>query len=103
MNNKELLSLYRRRLLTGLVHEPFLDIGEVPPGTFVAAVGADNPAKGEIGPTLMGAATVVVDVLKRAVFMRDLNHAIKAGTMTEEGVHAELGSLKCGLGGLRQL
>jgi len=44
-----------------------------------------------------------VDVLKRAVFMRDLNHAIKAGTMTEEGVHAELGSLKCGLGGLRQL
>jgi len=77
-------------------HQPFLDIRDVCPGTFVAAVGADNPAKSEIGPTLMGAATVVVDVLKQAVLMGDLNHAIKAGTMVEEGVHAELGSLVTG-------
>jgi alanine dehydrogenase len=76
--------------------QPFLDIRDVRPGTFVAAVGADNPAKNEIAPALMAAATVVVDVLKQAVFMGDLNHAIRAGTMTEEAVHAELGSLVTG-------
>jgi ornithine cyclodeaminase/alanine dehydrogenase-like protein (mu-crystallin family) len=44
----------------------------------------------------MATATVVVDVLKQAVFMGDLNHAIRAGTMTGEAVHAELGSLVTG-------
>ena len=76
--------------------EPFLGIEEVGPGTFVAAVGADNPAKSEIKPALMASATVVVDVLKQAVFMGDLNHAIRAGAMTAEEVHAELGSLVSG-------
>jgi alanine dehydrogenase len=76
--------------------EPFLGIQEVRPGTFVAAVGADNPAKSEIKPELMANATVVVDVLKQAVFMGDLNHAIKAGAMTADDVHAELGALVSG-------
>jgi alanine dehydrogenase len=76
--------------------EPFLGIEDVRPGTFVAAVGADNPAKSEIKPELMASATVVVDVLKQAVFMGDVNHAIRAGTMTAEDVHAELGSLVSG-------
>ena len=44
----------------------------------------------------MAAATVVVDVLTQAVFMGDLNHAIRAGTMTEEAVYAEMGSLVIG-------
>jgi len=76
--------------------EPFLGVEDVRPGTFVAAVGADNPAKSEIKPALMATATVVVDVLKQAIFMGDLNHAIKAEVMTAENVHAELGQLVCG-------
>src|SRR5215813_2186938 len=77
-------------------HDPFLGVEHVRPGTFVAAVGADNPAKNEIKPALMRTATVVVDVLKQAIFMGDLNHAIKAGGMTAEDVHAELGQLVSG-------
>jgi ornithine cyclodeaminase/alanine dehydrogenase-like protein (mu-crystallin family) len=75
---------------------PFLGVEHVRPGTFVAAVGADNPAKSEIKPALMKTATVVVDVLRQAIFMGDLNHAIRAGSMTAEDVHAELGQLVSG-------
>jgi alanine dehydrogenase len=76
--------------------KPFLGIDDVRPGTFVAAIGADNPAKSEIEPALMAKATVVVDVLEQAISMGDLHHAIRAGAMTANDVHAELGSLICG-------
>jgi alanine dehydrogenase len=75
--------------------KPFLGIDDVRPGTFVAAIGADNPAKSEIEPA-MAKATVVVDVLEQAISMGDLHHAIRAGAMTANDVHAELGSLICG-------
>jgi alanine dehydrogenase len=74
----------------------FLDVEDVRPGTFVAAIGADNPAKSEITPALMAGSTVVVDVLEQAVFMGDLHHAIEAGAMTAGDVHAELGALVSG-------
>jgi ABC transporter substrate binding protein/Ornithine cyclodeaminase/mu-crystallin family len=41
---------------------PFLGIEDVRPGTFVAAVGADNPQKSEIKPELMAKAAVIVRV-----------------------------------------
>ena len=77
-------------------NEPFLDVGMVRPGTFVAAVGADNPDKSEIAPTLMAAAKVVTDVTAQCIEMGDLHHAIEAGTMTAADVHAELGQLLAG-------
>ena len=76
--------------------EPFLGQEHVRPGTFVAAIGADNPAKSELKPELMANATVVVDVLEQASFMGDLHHAIAAGAMTAADVHAELGALVTG-------
>lgn len=76
--------------------EPFLGQEHVRPGTFVAAIGADNPAKSELKPELMANATVVVDVLEQASFMGDLHHAIAAGAMTAADVHAELGVLVTG-------
>ncbi len=76
--------------------EPFLDIDLVAAGTFIAAVGADNPDKSEIAPRLMAAATVVTDVLAQCAEMGDLHHAIDAGTMTEADVHAELGQILIG-------
>ena len=72
---------------------PFLGLEHVRPGTFVAAIGADNPDKSELKPELMANATVVVDVLEQSLFMGDLHHAIQAGAMTATGVHAELGAL----------
>jgi alanine dehydrogenase len=76
--------------------EPFLGQEHVRPGTFIAAIGADNPAKSELEPGLMANATVVVDVLEQASFMGDLHHAIAAGAMTAADVHAELGALVTG-------
>jgi ornithine cyclodeaminase/alanine dehydrogenase-like protein (mu-crystallin family) len=76
--------------------QPILDVGDVAPGTFVAAVGADNPEKQEIAPALLAASRVVVDVLDQAATMGDLHHAIAAGVMTRSDVAAELGQIVAG-------
>ena len=76
--------------------EPFLDVGMVRPGTFIAAVGADNPDKNEITPTLMAEAVVVTDSTAQCAGMGDLHHAIEAGAMTGSDVQAELGELLVG-------
>ena len=71
-------------------------MADVAPGTFLAAVGADNPAKQEIDPALMASATVVVDVLDQCAEIGELHHALAAGLMTREQVHAELGDVVAG-------
>jgi alanine dehydrogenase len=76
--------------------DPFLGLGDVRPGTFIAAVGADNPAKSEITPELMAKAVVVADVTSQASVMGDLHHAMKAGLMTRENVRGELADLITG-------
>ena len=75
---------------------PFLTSEMVPAGAFVAAVGADNPEKSELAPELLASATVVVDILAQASTMGDLHHAIAAGAMTANDVHAELGDVIVG-------
>lgn len=69
----------------------------VRPGTFIAAVGADNEDKREIEPRLMAGAKVVTDVTDQACRIGDLHHAIEAGAMTRASVHAELGEVVAGL------
>jgi len=66
------------------------------PGTFIAAVGADNENKQEIDPRLLAESTVVTDLTEQACLIGDLHHAISAGTMTREAVHAELGEVIAG-------
>jgi alanine dehydrogenase len=68
----------------------------VRPGTFIAAVGADNEDKQEIDPRLMAQATVVTDLTEQACRIGDLHHAIAAGAMTRDSVHAELGEVVSG-------
>jgi alanine dehydrogenase len=74
----------------------FLMKEHVRAGTFVAAVGADNEDKQELDPMLMAAGTVVTDVLEQCARIGDLHHALAAGVMTQEGVHAELAELVTG-------
>jgi ornithine cyclodeaminase/alanine dehydrogenase-like protein (mu-crystallin family) len=76
--------------------KPVLWRGDVLPGSFVAAVGADSEEKQEIDPALMGEATVVVDVLAQCVKIGDLHHAIVAGSMTEEDVLGDLSGVVSG-------
>jgi len=70
--------------------------GDVQPGAFVAAVGADNPEKQEIEPALMAASAVVVDVLAQCERIGDLHHAVAAGAMTRDDVTAELADVVSG-------
>lgn len=76
---------------------PVLHPGMLRPGTFVAAVGADNPEKHEIAPELMGSSKVVADSLAQCREIGDLHHAIVAGVMGADDVHAELGAVVAGL------
>lgn len=75
---------------------PILRNGDVAPGTFVAAVGADNPDKNEIAPSLMAAARVVVDHLGQCAEIGDLRAAVAAGVMVASDVAAELGDIAAG-------
>ena len=75
--------------------QPILDVEDVAPGTFVAAVGADNPEKQEIAPALLAASRLVVDVLDQAATMGDLHHALAAGVMRPEDA-TELGQIVAG-------
>jgi ornithine cyclodeaminase/alanine dehydrogenase-like protein (mu-crystallin family) len=74
----------------------FLDETHVSPGAFIAAVGADNPDKSEITPSLMARAGVVTDVLEQCTHIGDLHHAIAAGLMTRNDVRAELSDVAAG-------
>ena len=68
----------------------------VRPGTFIAAVGADHEEKQEIEPQLMAHAKVVTDLTEQAAAIGDLHHAIEAGEMSRDGVHAQLGEVLAG-------
>jgi len=77
-------------------HKPFLGPEDVLPGTFVAAVGADNPEKQELHPALMAKSKIVADILEQCAVMGDLHHAIAAGVVTRADVHAELSEIVAG-------
>jgi ornithine cyclodeaminase/alanine dehydrogenase len=69
---------------------------EVVPGTFVAAVGADDTHKQEIDPALMASAKVVADSLEQSCTIGDTHHAIDLGLMRKENVYAELSEIVAG-------
>lgn len=77
-------------------HEPLLQRGDIGPGTFVGAVGADNGEKSEIAPDLMANAEVVVDVLEQCLKIGDLHHAVKAGAMSGDDVYGSLRDIVAG-------
>jgi alanine dehydrogenase len=76
--------------------QPFLGRDDVRQGTFVAAVGADNPEKQELHPNLMAKNKIVCDILEQCAVMGDLHHALDAGVLTRTDVHAELGEVVAG-------
>jgi alanine dehydrogenase len=77
-------------------HEWFLGREHVAPGSFVAAVGADNPEKQEIEPELLATSAVVADILDQCATIGDTHHALDAGIMRREDVRAELSDVVCG-------
>ncbi|MFL6292193.1 MAG: ornithine cyclodeaminase family protein, partial [Thermoanaerobaculia bacterium] len=74
----------------------FIRAEDVRPGTFIAAVGADDHDKQELDPRLVARATLVADSLAQCAEIGELQHAIAQGLMTTGQVHAELGDLVSG-------
>lgn len=74
----------------------FVSRNDVSPGTFIAAVGADNRGKQELEPELLAMSTLVVDVLEQCAEIGELQHALAAGLMSREDVHAELADVVAG-------
>ena len=77
-------------------HHSFVHRRHLRPGLFVAAVGADNPAKQEIDAAALAHSRVVVDSLAACAAGGDLHHAIDAGLMNEQDVHGELSAIVAG-------
>jgi alanine dehydrogenase len=77
--------------------EPFLMRDHVPPGAFVAAVGADSEEKQELDPRLLSGNKVVVDILEQCATIGELHHALDAGMLNKGDVHGELGEVVAGL------
>lgn len=73
--------------------QPLVSPEMLHPGLFIAAVGADNPEKQEIAPEALRASRVVTDLTGQAAAIGDLRHAIAAGLMRPDDVHAELGQI----------
>jgi alanine dehydrogenase len=74
----------------------FVTTADVPPGMFIAAVGADSQGKQELEPALVASATLVVDVLNQCAEIGELQHVLAAGLMTRAQVHAELADVVVG-------
>ena len=77
-------------------YEFILRAEDVRAGTFVGGVGVDNEEKKELHPDLVSSAKLVVDLLPQCAKIGDLHHAIDAGAITTEQVHAELGAIVAG-------
>jgi len=76
--------------------EFFVRKEDVPPGMFIAAVGADDSHKQELDPALIASAKVVADNLEQCCTIGDTHHAIVAGLMRKQDVHAELAEIVAG-------
>ncbi len=76
---------------------PLLAARDLPAGVFLAAVGADSESKQELEPAVLALGTVVVDVLEQCAAIGELHHALAAGVMRRDVVHAELADVVSGL------
>jgi alanine dehydrogenase len=74
----------------------FVGKQDVLPGTFIAAVGADDAHKQEIDPELIASSKVVGDNLGQICAIGDTQHAIATGLMHREDIYAELGEIVAG-------
>ncbi len=75
---------------------PVLFENQVAQGTFISAVGADNPEKNEIDPGLFKKAAILVDDLEKCAKEGDLFNALEAGAVTLSDVRADLCQLALG-------
>jgi ornithine cyclodeaminase len=77
--------------------EPLLEAQWLAPGVHVTAVGSDFPSKQELAVDVLTLADkYVADSIVRCAEAGELHHAVDAGAMTTDDVHAELGEILAG-------
>jgi ornithine cyclodeaminase/alanine dehydrogenase len=69
---------------------------DVPPGMFIAAVGADSPDKQELDANLLPLAGVYGDLLDQCAEVGEFHHGIQRGLVQREDFRGELGALIAG-------
>ncbi|MCU1233401.1 MAG: ornithine cyclodeaminase [Candidatus Solibacter sp.] len=69
---------------------------DVPPGMFIAAVGADSPDKQELDAHLLPLAAVYGDLLDQCAEVGEFHHALAQGLLKREDFRGELGALIVG-------
>jgi len=75
---------------------PFVRQADVPSGMFIAAVGSDSPDKQELEAGLVASSKVVADLRTQAATVGETHHAIAAGLMRQDRIHAEIGEIIAG-------
>jgi alanine dehydrogenase len=76
---------------------PFIRRDWIPPGMFIAAIGADSPDKQELDADLVAACTVVADLRAQSAAVGEVHHAIALGLMRADQIHSELGQIVAGI------
>jgi len=74
----------------------YLKREHIAPGTFIAAVGADNAEKQELDPILLGRSKIVADIVEQCATIGELHHALDQKVIHKDQVHAELGEVVAG-------
>jgi ornithine cyclodeaminase len=83
--------------------EPLLELSWLSEGATVIAVGSDGPEKQELAPEILAAAgKVVVDSRAQCLSLGETHHAVAAGLMAPESIHAELGEVLLGMRAARE-
>ena len=83
---------------TTTAREPVVRAEWVRPGLHMTAVGADSPEKQELEAEVLAQADLVVaDHLDQCLRLGEIHHAVAAGRLRAEDVHAELGEVAAGL------
>jgi ornithine cyclodeaminase len=76
---------------------PLLPAEWLPEGVTIVAVGSDGPEKQELAVEVLGgAAKVVVDSRAQCLRLGETHHAVEAGVLSPEEIHAELGEILVG-------
>jgi ornithine cyclodeaminase len=77
--------------------KPILQLSWLQPDTTVVAVGSDGPGKQELETEILGAAgKVVVDSRSQCLRLGETHHAVAAGGLAPDAIHAELGEVLLG-------
>jgi alanine dehydrogenase len=76
--------------------QPIIGAGDLPPGIFLAAVGADSPDKQELDARLLPGASVFGDLLAQCAGVGEFHHGISKGLVRQEDFRGELGELLTG-------